>query len=383
MAIFENGLLRDIFQNNIDYVSKQIQTFNDFLFGVSDDEDGSANSAVQPFQFQGTCGVSCSYAFIVNPSNFGNNGYTGNACFGVMDVNIYDNTVLWTQPTFIGFNSNAVQWYTGYQNEAKENFNQLYSHFNYQLLEQYADWHIVCSGGTANNLYAVDGKGNYSNSCWNNQFNPQYYGWNYASYYSKNQLSLYGGGFANLNSNGSYSSNYPSISELDFCFCKDAPVITNTNNNNIVNQIRNNNTVNNYNTYTYVTNQGDTITYNVGDYFIYTPTQDIPLSYDDWFNMMQVAIDDINLRFNFDKPLIVPTYDDLKYTDVGDFYIQKLHQYDKLPAAPAFDGSIEFGDIPKVIGESANSYLGLLGATASALLSGCFITALIVKKLGR
>ena len=44
---------------------------------------------------------------------------------------------------------------------------------------------------------------------------------------------------------------------------------------------------------------------------------------------------------------------------------------------------MELGDIPKVIGESANAYLGLLGAGMGTLLCGAFLTALIVKKMGR
>lgn len=159
-----------------------------------------------------------------------------------------------------------------------------------------------------------------------------------------------------------------------------------------------NNTVNNYYT-------GDTITtnnyidssnntYNIknGDNFI-TVAPVIPagglvnfnLNFDDLIGGLQLAIDDINIRNGLSggDALYIPTYQDYKYSDYSDFYIEPLHQYDKLPAAPSFDGSIELGDIPKVIGESANSYLGLLGAGMSALLCGCFITALIVQKLGR
>ena len=114
----------------------------------------------------------------------------------------------------------------------------------------------------------------------------------------------------------------------------------------------------------------------------------LPLTYVNLESIFDKLIDDINLDFGFDgsdglAPLSFPSYNEVKYEDYSNFYIEPLHQYDKLPSAPAFDGSIELGDIPKVIGESANSYLGLLGAGMTALLCGCFITALIVQKLGR
>ena len=159
-----------------------------------------------------------------------------------------------------------------------------------------------------------------------------------------------------------------------------------------------NNTVNNYytgdtiTTNNYVDSSNNTYNIKNGDNFI-TVAPVIPagglvnfnLNFDDLIGGLQLAIDDINIRngLSGDNALYIPTYQQYKYEDYSDFYIEPLHQYDKLPAAPAFDGSIELGDIPKVIGESANSYLGLLGAGMSALLCGCFITALIVQKLGR
>ena len=114
----------------------------------------------------------------------------------------------------------------------------------------------------------------------------------------------------------------------------------------------------------------------------------LPLTYVNLESIFDKLIDDINLDFGFDgsdglEPLSFPSYNEIKYQDYSEFYIEPLHQYDTIPAPPSFDGSISFGDIPKVVGESANAYLGLLGAGLSALLFGCFITAFIVKKIGR
>lgn len=146
------------------------------------------------------------------------------------------------------------------------------------------------------------------------------------------------------------------------------------------------------NTYNY---NGDTV-YNYyneyGDIIINGGASGVPivggLCYNDFKLILDSLIDDLNLRFDFEsdgvEPLnYAPTLDEIRYGDYSDFYIEKLHQYDTLPAAPLFDGSMELGDIPKVIGESANAYLGLLGAGMGTLLCGAFLTALIVKKMGR
>lgn len=109
------------------------------------------------------------------------------------------------------------------------------------------------------------------------------------------------------------------------------------------------------------------------------------LDFDDLIDLLTPLVDGLNEESNYDVDIQLHDFDYYlsRYKDYGDFYIKPLHQYDKLSPAPSFDGSIDFGDIPKVIGSSANSYLTLLGTGMSALLCGCFITALIIRKMGR
>lgn len=109
------------------------------------------------------------------------------------------------------------------------------------------------------------------------------------------------------------------------------------------------------------------------------------IDFDDLIDLLTPMVDDLNNNANYDVEIQLHDFDYYvsRYKDYGDFYIQPLHQYDKIGSAPAFDGTVDFGDIPKVVGESANSFLGLLGGSLSALLCGCFITALIVRKMGR
>ena len=63
------------------------------------------------------------------------------------------------------------------------------------------------------------------------------------------------------------------------------------------------------------------------------------------------------------------------------FYIKPLHQINKIGAPPAFDTSIDFGGYPHFIGSISNAYLNLLPGGISALLAGCFVAALIIKKI--
>ena len=109
------------------------------------------------------------------------------------------------------------------------------------------------------------------------------------------------------------------------------------------------------------------------------------LDFDGLIDLLTPLVDGLNDESNYDVDIQLHDFDYYvsRYKDYGDFYIKPLHQYDKLSPAPAFDGSIDFGDIPKVIGESANTYLGLLGAGVSTLLCGVFITAFIIRKMGR
>lgn len=115
-----------------------------------------------------------------------------------------------------------------------------------------------------------------------------------------------------------------------------------------------------------------------------TPVIAPTVNFDDLVDLLTPIVDDLNNNGGLDTTIVIHDLDYyLGYEDMGDFYIEPLHQYDKLSAAPTFDGTVEFGDIPKVIGESANTYLDLLGTGVSALLCGVFITALIVRKMGR
>lgn len=176
-----------------------------------------------------------------------------------------------------------------------------------------------------------------------------------------------------------------------------------TNVNNYYDTIKNHNENNNYyttngytnyyNTYNYYNSDGVGFDIGVGPAGVavnvvpvagVVPVVAPTVDFDDLINILQPIADDLNNHLDGGDNIVIHELNwYLGYEDVGDFYIEPLHQYDTLSPAPSFDGSIDFGDIPHFIGESANSYLSLLGTGMSGLLCGCFITALIVRKMGR
>lgn len=123
--------------------------------------------------------------------------------------------------------------------------------------------------------------------------------------------------------------------------------------------------------------------YNGDNYIYIKPLENGQVTFNNFFTALGLGVDDINLRLGLDgdDAIQVPTYDELKYMDYSDFYIEPLHQYDTLPVAPSFDGSIELGDYPMVIGESANTFLSFLPASLSALFCAVFIISIILDNL--
>lgn len=113
----------------------------------------------------------------------------------------------------------------------------------------------------------------------------------------------------------------------------------------------------------------------------------LPLTYVNLESIFDKLIDDINVDFGFDgsdglEPLYFPSYEEVKYQDYSDFYIEPLHQYDGLPDAPTFLGELQLEEYPKYIGSAAQSLLDLLpGVGLSALCCMCFIIGLITSKI--
>lgn len=163
--------------------------------------------------------------------------------------------------------------------------------------------------------------------------------------------------------------------------------------NNTASVINNNQNTTYHNTFNYTTNNGDTITVYYGDNYIdlgIGPSGAlgagalVGFNYNDFKLIMDDLIDDLKINspgLEIPQDYQFPSYDDIKYEDMGDFYIEPLHQYDKLPTAPTYDGTLDLQDFPRAVGLFAGAYLDLIPAGLGALMTGIFILCIILNNL--
>lgn len=270
-----------------------------------------------------------------------------------------------------------------------------YYHFNYP------DTRSLHFGNSRDNnyplaLYTFDDNNNRLFNCFSNGLNQVHmgYGWNMTT--AGSYLSLEA---LNLQPNGTYNgfpvySDWFRVSAFDDTMGNRnsrLPVSTNftsfviggddgdglTSWNGTITNVYN---TTHQQTTTYTTENGDTINIYQGDNNISISNHGNDLTFDDLYNIFNDTILPF-VNTNQGTDITFPTYDEIKYVDMGDFYIEPLHQYDKLPQAPTFDGTIDLGDYPRVIGASANTFLSFLPASLSALLCAVFIIAIILDNL--
>lgn len=137
----------------------------------------------------------------------------------------------------------------------------------------------------------------------------------------------------------------------------------------------------NYHTTNYTTNEGDTITIRYNEYGVNIGSLGVPVSFDDIYDIFADII--IPSLPDGQNNIIVPTYEQLKYSDMGDFYIRPLHQYGELPTAPTFENSLDLAEYPSTIGSVASRYIDFLPVSISALLAGAVIVSAIVSFIRR
>lgn len=107
------------------------------------------------------------------------------------------------------------------------------------------------------------------------------------------------------------------------------------------------------------------------------------INFDDLLDILTPIVDDLNDNAGYNTEIVIHDYEYYLYKDMGDFFITPLHQYDKIPVAPSFDGTIDLADYPTVLAEGANTFLNFMPATLSALFTAAFVACVIIKKLGR
>lgn len=387
MALFPNPLLRDLFQNNVDYVSKQVSRILDALYGeqASEEEPLPSNAFVfSSEQYYGATGSQIYSGFgttryygrysvevnSVDGINIKGNGqplpYTFNSSWTSNDISLLDNTIM---PYMANYSLTLSMSELDIDSFRITNIDS--------TIRTYKDG--VEKSLIFSKPFGVNDESSVSfGSLHLNTFNPQ------ESHYitGENEAEFY---VTPTYDSGNFPDSYFPLS----CIHEETPsrplvIMPSSDSSNVYNYIDDSTSyevnIGGDTVYNYYNDYGDVII-NGGAVGV-APV--VGLNYNDFKFVLDSLIDELNLKFDFQEPLEhAPDWEEVHYMDVGNFYIEPLHQYDTIPAPPSFDGSISLGDIPKVVGESANAYLGLLGAGLSALLCGCFITAFIVKKLGR
>ena len=157
--------------------------------------------------------------------------------------------------------------------------------------------------------------------------------------------------------------------------------------------------INNYydyggNTYndnsTYINNNGDTINTYYGDnYILVAPVVGaggvVNFNFDDLVGALELAVDDLNLNFGLSgsDALYVPTYDQLKYEDMGSFYITPIKQLDTLPVAPDIaDTVIDVSEPLSILSDGFGALLSCFDSLGVTLtLTFTFLSCLIINKL--
>ena len=143
--------------------------------------------------------------------------------------------------------------------------------------------------------------------------------------------------------------------------------------NNTFNQY---NTNNYYDTYTY---NNQTYNYYYGDSYItiYYPDGSDGLPFNDVRNIFNDTLENLNID------VTLPSYNDIKYGDRGEFYITPIKQIDILPAAPDIaDTVIDVSEPLSMLSSGFGALLSCFDSLGVTLtLTFTFLSCLVINKL--
>ena len=379
MAIFESQTLRDLIQNNIDYVAKQVGVINDFLFGET--SDGTDDIPQMPYILH-TCQL-----FGCNPHNFNIDLSWTQFAVANVDLDVSGLHIRCFDSLRSDYNgapnqmaqvdSIMLPYLSTYSYDAT--LDEMGVDFLYnsdQFIQGSKDGNVVYPvyydsvfngiSGHQQLQLALSPKQTYSyrgNICDT---------WNVASYFFSDRFY-----FQQIDSN-----NYPSrlvmlpnpSSRASWRYIDNSTVQTINYNGDTI--------------YNYYNDSGDIII-NGGGGTLQSPIAPIGgLAYADVKFILDSLIDDLNLHFDFAAdgvaPLApAPTLDEIRYGDYSSFYIEKIHQLKALHNAPDLADTVI--DISEPLGILNDGFDGVLGAFdalgITLMVSFTFIARLCIRKL--
>ena len=348
-------------QNYVDYIMKQYQTWIDAIFG--EENDNSNSVAIEPFTFTGST-VYNVYGGWADTIGFywvcAQNVNIGRNCNG--DV-LSGQTVLEKKPAQYNSQQSIVEnWvnsqpfvcemWGSYVKSAISNYHWYFRSVDYDTAEINAN--VYCKKSDGTNVF---------------------YG---------NHPSLYPNEGAYIDPSGNVQGSVPVLGvygsvPYDSTLGNPLTNLPSFTTEPSINNVRS--TDDGYHTTNYTTNEGDTINIRYSSYGVNLGSAGVELSYDDLFDIFANVI--IPSLPDGQNTLVVPTYEEIKYSDQGDFYITPLHQYDKLPAAPQIDQTLDFGEYPAILAETSTAFFNMLPATISALLAATLVIAVLIRNIGR
>ena len=379
MAVFESQTLRDLIQNNIDYVAKQVGIINDFLFGET--SDGTDEIPQMPYVLH-TCQL-----FGVDPHMFDINlSWTQFAVANVdidgtgLHIRCFDalrNDYNGADALMARVDNEMLPYLRTYSYDVTlDDLGVDYLYNNDQFIEGNKNGSVVYpvyydslfngNSGHQQLQLALSPKQTYSyrgNICdtWNvasGFFSPRFY-------------------FQQIDSN-----NYPSRmvmlpnpqSRAPWQYIDNSTVQTINYNGDTI--------------YNYYNDSGDIII-NGGGGTLQAPIAPIGgLAYADVKFILDSLIDDLNLHFDFAADGVAPlnpapTLEELRYIDQGSFYITPVKQIDKLPLAPDVGDTVpDISDYLTMVGGAVTSFYNMVdGLGVSLMLTFTFLICLVINHL--
>lgn len=391
MAVMENSLLRDLFQNNIDFVAKQWGRILDAIYGEQANESSVLTDAPLIYhttQYMGAGG------------NEIKTGMSWNNQVGTYTVD-FDDTGFHINGTGQAFITTDAS-----TNSQIEILNSVVAPYlrSFSCGKSLADMnvdHFFCVGdkircvmpnGSLNDFsfstpFGVDT--NYTLTyndavIYNNKQTYRLEDRDGESFYDFNYLSFlidpasWDGEIRLYSIGGDNPSNFVLV-----------PTPDSTNTYNIVNDYTNTVNYDGDTIYNYYNDYGD-IVINGGGIggggAVIAPVGG--LAYADVKFILDSLIDDLNLRFDFGgnggTPLeYAPTWEELHYIDQGSFYITPIEQIDTLPTAPDVGDTVpDLSDYLSIVGGAVTSFYNMIdGLGVSLMLVFTFLLCLVINHL--
>lgn len=389
MAVMENSLLRDLFQNNIDFVAKQVGRVLDALYGEQVDENSTLPN--DNFLYKTTQYIGAGYNEILSSGTWSNEVSTYTIVFDNTGFQLTPNG----SPTFLTTDGQTQTQIDNLNNQVKPYLESL----SYEkTLSELGLSHFWCDGanirGKTADGYLTDIGLRFSFGINTNQVCR----WDSATIYTGKQS-------ATLDDRDPYTFWY--FDNLEFFIAQDNRLdlysIGDDNPTNFVlyPSSDSRDTYNIINDYTNtVNNGGDTIFNYYNDYgdivingggiggggAVIAPVGG--LAYSDVKFALDSLIDDLNLRFDFGgnggTPLeYAPTWEELHYIDQGSFYITPIEQIDTLPIAPDVGDTVpDISDYLSIVGGVVTSFYNMVdGLGVSLMLVFTFLLCLVINHL--